>query len=571
MGLTDFFAMEAGEYLERLDTMVSGAVGPDRDELVRLARALRGSALMANQQPIGNVAAALESLARAVKEERVAWDERTRQTVTRAVDALKILVRSVATWGSAEDDRAKRIAVEISAAAGMPAEQPSPPSKPSVDTGTRAFVAREGATVAAVLNHTAKAIQRDGPSKNQFETVLRSMEPLRGLASLPELSPLPEFLDGVDQAIAKAAHGVDDPNHLALFLDVAARGLSKAAQEISTSGAAEADSAESREFTRRLESLLDIDGTVVRIQDLYYDDGGPHVLETGTPPAPSTQIKEAEFVAHGEHLCQVADRLERAQSDMQREIRTIELKVALQTLAAATAGFFGAAVSEFADAANHLLARGLPGHHQPELINALREIGTALGSVPHRGEQAVASELTRISGALRRTSQISDELSADTIATTPEGALSRPAAPSAAVKTAAAPPVPPLELEVAKEPAPAEEHTSSIAASWSAYEELRARLGDCEPSIEELIGATPASLQPTAVGVPDEARAPTVDETEAISITELCYAGTTALEEAYTVRDRIRRELAEPGWDAQQITGLIDELLDLVELGIGQP
>ena len=41
--------MEAGEYLERLDNLVSGAVDPDRDELMRLTRALRGSALMANQ------------------------------------------------------------------------------------------------------------------------------------------------------------------------------------------------------------------------------------------------------------------------------------------------------------------------------------------------------------------------------------------------------------------------------------------------------------------------------------------------------------------------------------------
>ena len=95
MDSTAFFAMEAGEYLERLDTLVSGAAGPDRDELVRLVRALRGSALMANQQPIGGVAEALEAVARAVKEGRVEWDEATRQTFISAVDGLKILVRGV--------------------------------------------------------------------------------------------------------------------------------------------------------------------------------------------------------------------------------------------------------------------------------------------------------------------------------------------------------------------------------------------------------------------------------------------------------------------------------------------
>jgi chemotaxis protein histidine kinase CheA len=108
MGLTEFFAMEAGEYLERLDGLVSAAVGPDRDEFVRLARALRGSALMANQQTIGAVAAALEGLARAVKEERVEWNEATRQRTIGAVDGLKILVRNAANWSDRDKTRAEQ-------------------------------------------------------------------------------------------------------------------------------------------------------------------------------------------------------------------------------------------------------------------------------------------------------------------------------------------------------------------------------------------------------------------------------------------------------------------------------
>src|ERR671919_1856657 len=93
LGLSDFFALEAGEYLERLDGIVSR---PDAstygEELVRMARALRGSALMANQQPIARTAAGLEALARAVREGRRAWDEATKQLATRAVDDLKMFV-----------------------------------------------------------------------------------------------------------------------------------------------------------------------------------------------------------------------------------------------------------------------------------------------------------------------------------------------------------------------------------------------------------------------------------------------------------------------------------------------
>src|ERR1700730_11132120 len=48
LGMSDFFALEAGEYLERLDALMQK---PElgTDEFVRLARALRGSAPMASQ------------------------------------------------------------------------------------------------------------------------------------------------------------------------------------------------------------------------------------------------------------------------------------------------------------------------------------------------------------------------------------------------------------------------------------------------------------------------------------------------------------------------------------------
>ena len=69
--MSDFFALEAGEYLDRLDGLMQAPdVIPPADELVRLARALRGSALMASQQPIARAAMGFEALARALREGR---------------------------------------------------------------------------------------------------------------------------------------------------------------------------------------------------------------------------------------------------------------------------------------------------------------------------------------------------------------------------------------------------------------------------------------------------------------------------------------------------------------------
>src|SRR5690349_15940362 len=103
MGMAEFFAMEAGEYLERLDGLVSASTPPNVEEFVRLSRALRGSALMANQQPIAGAAAGLEALARALRESKIPWDARIKQLAIRSVDDIKILVRSVSAWTPKED------------------------------------------------------------------------------------------------------------------------------------------------------------------------------------------------------------------------------------------------------------------------------------------------------------------------------------------------------------------------------------------------------------------------------------------------------------------------------------
>ncbi len=301
MGLKEFFAMEASEYLERLDSVVSGPGEPDREEFVRLARALRGSALMANEQPIGEVAAGLENLARAVREDRVQWDASNKQIAISAVDDVKILVRAVGEWTAEHEDKARRMANVLNSAAGSPAAARAPKEQ-GLDSGTRAFIARESATVASNLDQTSKLLQRELPKPDQLEELAKVMQPLRGLAGLPDLSPLPEILDGVERAVAAAKRGVDDPTDLSLLFEAAAKALTTAAQEITASGAARPDSPEAREFARRFGAMLDAAGDVVPIQDLYYDDAGPHILSAGTQVAAPGRLARLELVAHGEHL-----------------------------------------------------------------------------------------------------------------------------------------------------------------------------------------------------------------------------------------------------------------------------
>ncbi|MBA2627989.1 MAG: hypothetical protein H0U85_08250, partial [Gemmatimonadales bacterium] len=85
LGTADFFALEAGECLDRLESLMSRPNGPPPDEFLRYGRALRGSALMANQPAIARAAAGLEGLARALRDGAAEWTPATRERAGQAI------------------------------------------------------------------------------------------------------------------------------------------------------------------------------------------------------------------------------------------------------------------------------------------------------------------------------------------------------------------------------------------------------------------------------------------------------------------------------------------------------
>src|SRR3989441_989173 len=185
--------LEAGEYLERLDALL-GKPEPGGEEFARLTRALRGSALMANQAAIARAAAGLEALARAVREGRRAWDVATKQLAVRAVDDLKLLVRRAATWTDADTAKATALGAELERLAGRPSGGVRSGEALGLDAGARAFVAREGAAVASALDRAAQALRTNPLAHDPLQHVLRALQPLRGLAALNDLPPLPDLL-----------------------------------------------------------------------------------------------------------------------------------------------------------------------------------------------------------------------------------------------------------------------------------------------------------------------------------------------------------------------------------------
>src|SRR5439155_229161 len=180
LGMSDFFALEAGEYLERLDGLLAQGDHASADELVRLARALRGSALMANQPAIARAAAGLESLARAVRESRRTWDPPAKQLAVRAVDDLKIFVRRAGSWTEADTAKVEALGQELDQLAGRPSAQIRAVEALGLDAGARAFVAREVAERG-----------RPDPDATEFrrfaELLVRSMESEPDVVSIGSL------------------------------------------------------------------------------------------------------------------------------------------------------------------------------------------------------------------------------------------------------------------------------------------------------------------------------------------------------------------------------------------------
>lgn len=107
-GIVDFFALEAGEYLERMDAWLAGANGaafggpPDAEPFVRSARALRGAATMARQPDLASLAEALGRVGTAVQHGRLSWNAGAAEALTASVEAFRRLLRAARAWSASD-------------------------------------------------------------------------------------------------------------------------------------------------------------------------------------------------------------------------------------------------------------------------------------------------------------------------------------------------------------------------------------------------------------------------------------------------------------------------------------
>jgi len=550
LGMSDFFALEAGEYLDRLDAVLQGDAAPAADEFVRLSRALRGSALMASQQAIARAATGVEALARAVREGRRAWDAGTKQIAIRAVDDLKIFVRRAASWTDADTAKAEALASQLEQLAGRPSAQVRAAEAMGLDAGARAFVAREGAAIASALDRAAKALSANPLAHDPLQHVLKAIQPLRGLAALNDLPPLPDLLEGIERAIGELSRSSAAPATLVGELFQSAAGsIAHAAREVAERGRPDPEGAQFRQFAGLLVRFMDSEPDVVAIDTLFHGDAGPHIVQRGTPPARPATLGRLELVSHGEHLRQAADSLERAPSPTQRELRAHTLAGTFRALGGAGGGAVAERVAEFAQAAREAVTSGIAVNQAAAFAGELRRAGEILSRSGAGDEASLAAELAAVTTAVRALgSGAAPVVPIESLAPSPSPSpAARVSAPRFSAPRVSAPVAAPAADDVVPE-------SADLVGSWATYQRIAAP-GFGAASLDELLKGPSAD---TGRPAPRSAAA----EPAVVDIRTLLYRGPRARQRAQELREAAKRV------NGDELRSIIDEVCDLVVLAI---
>jgi chemotaxis protein histidine kinase CheA len=561
LGMSDFFALEAGEYLDRLDAVIQ-TPAPAADELVRLSRALRGSALMANQQPIARAAMGFEALARAVREGRRPWDDAAKGAATRAVDDLKIFIRKVAAWTDADTAKADGLGKQLEQLAGparASGQARAVDAAVGLDAGARAFVAREGAAIASALDRAARALRANPLAHDPLQQVLKALQPLRGLAALNDLPPLPDLLEGIEQAINELSRTSGKPpagDAVGELFQMAATSIAHAAREVAERGRPDPESAEFRKFASLLVTFMESEPDVVPIEQIGT------IVKRGTAAARPATLGRLELVSHGEHLRQAADSLERAPSATQRELRAHTLAGTFRALGGAGGGPLGERVAEFAQVAREAVTSGVAVNQPAAFAAELRRAGEVLSTSGGGDESQAASALASITAAVRAlaggpAAPAPAVVPIESLAPDPEPVTAAPPVMTAPAQRARAsgpvraPATPATPATPAPTAAPiGAESATDIAGTWTVYQGLVAQ-GVGPASLDELlkgVGAAPPS-------------APAVNG-EPVDIRTLLYKGERARHRAQELREAARRASGD------DLRAIIDEVCDLVVLAI---
>lgn len=382
--LSEYFALEAGEFLDQMDALLAGSDRPDPVRFFRLARGVRGSAQLAGAAAIATVAERLEDGARAIRDGLLQWTPEVRDRARRTADDLRALVERHDRWSAAEDERAAAAAERWADVGGRRGEAAGG------GDALFAFVRREIAGVVAEMDRSLADLSAAPEGREPLRVVLRRMRPVRGVAGMEALAPVLEVLEGIEDAAHEVMGRTSDVTaEERELLGAGALALRAAATSLE-GGRAPGESPELaafRELRDRVEeaSAAGEDAEVVPVTRLFADEPGAHLVSSPMAPVPSGEgmspevesflrIEATGFLDRAEGLLAGQQPRPRRFGRTAREVA--ELAASVRELAG-TYGVAGLAAA--ADlAANRLRAAGTP----EDARDALRQLRYALPGAP---------------------------------------------------------------------------------------------------------------------------------------------------------------------------------------------
>jgi HPt (histidine-containing phosphotransfer) domain-containing protein len=540
----DFFALEAGEYLERLTQLVGGETAPDPESLVRFARALRGAAFMAGPPGYAVAAAAIEQASKAVRDGSTRWSPALAECLREALAAGQQLLRRLREWSEQDIARCERVASELGALlGGLPRRSHGDPAAtaPTQSAAVRAFIARETAALAGTLGQAATALDAaDSSAAVALESVSHRLQPLRGLGALPSLAPLPELLEALDVTLAFGGRSGAWPRGAAPAFRAASLALARLARDIAALGLPQPEAREITEVSSQLREAFGDERDVVPIASLFAGADPAPVVRLGTPLVPRAPAPDLKL-----ELLGLADRLQEASAQLRsgppgvaRALRLYSLVLSLRglRLSPAAAGSAGNLLCRLDRETMAGRALDAPGRLVDLLERAARMLADAAesGTVARLGAMLapLCEELDRQAGVAEAVVPIESLASEPELDVVPIESLAPEPEPDVVPIESLAP-----EREV--EIVPIESLGYDVAPVYTAFEQSF---------------STYFRLQQEAMVVP---------------IDSLMYRGKRALERA----DLVRRELTEALRSEPQLPELrllLGELLDLVPLALDE-
>lgn len=326
--LREFFVQEASEYLDKLAAVLVDD-HPDFDRARRLARALTGSARMADQEAIADAAAALQAVSGELARGERHWDDELASSVKSALAGLRELIDAVLVPPPDLADRARELARQLGA--GEPG-QPGAPSEPSAEDDQRfqGYLGTELRRLATAIDDAVEVLERDPSDREPLKRLLRRIRPLRGVQSLGEVRAVGPALSALEEVILRIADtsAAVGPGHLTLFRR-AREALAEVAQDFLRGVEPSARAGRHGEIEDLKDQVLETPAQrgVLWISELYYEDGGPH-LESCPMAERGAGSWEAFFTLEATGSLDTADRLRAEMVRDEEGIRNIGERLA---------------------------------------------------------------------------------------------------------------------------------------------------------------------------------------------------------------------------------------------------